>query len=108
MMLSLYRGLVDILTDQCEKLNSEFIKHIRKFNDGETADNNFGVKGFWNLLLEVVYILYVKLFVATGIVLTISLAITFFPLHALRVAFMNIMNHRAEPFPTEYNEPKEK
>lgn len=107
-MLSLYRGLVDILTDQCEKLNSEFIKHIRKFNDGETQDNNFGVKGFWNLLLEIVYILYVKLFVGLGIILTISLAIVFFPLHAFRVAVTNIISHRAEPFPVEYNEPKEK
>lgn len=107
-MLNLYRGIVDILTDQCEKLNSEFIKHIRKFNNGETQNNNFGVKGFWNLLLEIVYILYVKLFVGLGIILTISLAIVFFPLHAFRVAVTNIISHRAEPFPVEYNEPKEK
>ena len=108
MMLRLYRGLVDILTDQCEKLNSEFIKHIRIFNDGETDTNNFGVKGFWNLLLEITYILYVKLFVALGIILTISLAIVFFPLHALRMAITNVLSHRAEPFPIDYQEPKEK
>lgn len=105
-MLSLYRGLVDILTDQCERLNSEFIKHIRTFNTGETETNNFGVKGFWNLLLEIVYVLYVKLFVAIGIILTVSLAIVFFPLHALHMTIVNILSHRAEPFPIEYNEPK--
>ena len=106
-MLKLYRGIVDILTDQCEKLNNEFIKHIRKFNTGDTDTNNFGVKGFWNLLLEVVYVLYVKVFVGLGIILTVALAIVFFPLHAFRVAVTNIMNHRAEPFP-EFIEPTDK
>jgi hypothetical protein len=108
MMLKLYRGLVDILAAKCEGMSDSFSKHIRTFNDGETRSNNFGVKGFWNLLLEVVYILYVKLFVAVGIILTVTLAVAFFPLHALHMTIINIMNHRAEPFPIEYNEPKEK
>ena len=107
-MLKLYRGLVDILTARCEGLNDAFSKHIRTFNDGETNDNNFGVKGFWNLILEIIYILYVKIFVAIGIVLTVSLAVVFFPLHAFRVAITNILNHRATPFEQDYIEPTEK
>jgi hypothetical protein len=106
-MLKLYRGLIDILTERCEGLNNAFSNHIREFNDGETHDNNFGVKGFWNLLLEITYVMYVKMFVALGIVLTVSLAIIFFPLHALRMALFNIVNHRATPFPMEYIEPVE-
>jgi hypothetical protein len=102
-MLKLYRGLVDILTARCEGLNAAFSKHIRGFNDGETQENNFGVKGFWNLLLEVVFVLYVKLFAGLGIVLTIGLAVLFFPLHAMMIAIHNILNHRAEPF--EQHEP---
>ena len=72
-MLKLYRGLIDILTERCEGLNNAFSNHIREFNDGETNDNNFGVKGFWNLLLEIVYVMYVKLFVAFGVLLTVGL-----------------------------------
>ena len=108
MMLKLYRGLVDILAAKCESMSESFSKHIRTFNDGETETNNFGVKGFWNLLLEVVFVLYVKLFVALGIILTISLAVVFFPLYALYMAMINIMSHRADTFPIEYNEPREK
>ena len=108
MMLKLYRGLVDILAAKCEGMSDSFSKHIRTFNNGETDTNNFGVKGFWNLLLEVIFVLYVKLFVAIGIILTVSLAVIFFPLHALHMAVMNVLNHRAEPFNIDYNEPKEK
>jgi hypothetical protein len=106
-MLKLYRGLVEILTKQCEKLNSEFINHIRKFNDGE-GENNFGVKGFWNLLLEIVFVLFVKLFIASGVLMTLIMAIIFFPLHALKTSITNILNHRAEFVPEEinYQEPK--
>ena len=108
MMLKLYRGLVDILAAKCESMSESFSKHIRTFNDGETETNNFGVKGFWNLLLEVVFVLYVKLFVALGIILTISLAVVFFPLYALYMAMINIMSHRVDTYPIEYTEPKEK
>jgi hypothetical protein len=49
--------------------------------------------------------MYVKLFVAVGVVLTITLAIIFFPLYAMSVAINNIMTHRATPFEPEYVEP---
>jgi uncharacterized membrane protein len=105
-MLKLYRGLVDILTARCEALNDAFSKHIRTFNNGETVNNNFGVKGFWNLLLEITYVMYVKLFVAIGIVLTVVLAIIFFPLYAVTMAISNILNHKAVPFEEhQYIEP---
>lgn len=103
-MLKLYRGIVDILTARCEGLNDAFAKHIRAFNNGETDENNFGVKGFWNLLLEIVFVMYVKMFAALGIVLTVALALVFFPLHAIRIAILNMINHRADPFPVDYVE----
>jgi hypothetical protein len=105
MMLKLYRGIVDILTARCEGLNDAFAKHIRCFNNGDPHDNNFGVKGFWNLLLEIVFVMYVKLFAALGIVLTVVLAVIFFPLYALSTATSNVLNHRATPFEPEYVEP---
>lgn len=91
MMIKLYRGLVDILTSQCESLNKEFITHIRTFNEGGD-EQSFGTAGFWNLLLEVVYILYVKTFVGVGILMTIGLAVIFFPLYALWNSVTNAFN----------------
>ena len=88
MMIKLYRGLIDILTSQCESLNKEFITHIRTFNGGGD-EQSFGSAGFWNLLLEIVYILYVKSFVAFGILMTVGLAIVFFPLYALCTAIVS-------------------
>lgn len=85
MMISLYRGLVDILITQTEMLNKQFVKHIRTFNEGDPTEN-FGTAGFWNLLLEVTYIFYVKIFVALGIGITLALAVVFFPLYAFRKA----------------------
>jgi hypothetical protein len=106
-MLKLYRGLIDILTARCEGLNDAFAKHIRAFNTGETETNNFGVTGFWNLLLEIIYVMYVKIFVGLGIVLTVALAVVFFPLYAMTIAVSNILNHRAQPFveETQFIEP---
>lgn len=105
-MLKLYRGLVDILTTRCEALNDAFAKHIRAFNTGDTDSNNFGVAGFWNLLLEIVFVMYVKIFAALGIMLTVILAIVFFPLYAISMAISNILNHRAPPFEDVYEEKK--
>jgi len=45
MMISLYRGLVDILITQTEVLNKQFVKHIRTFNEGDPTEN-FGTAGF--------------------------------------------------------------
>ena len=78
-------------------MDQQFTEHIR----GECEcddDNTFGVKGFWNLLLEVIVILFVKMFVAFGVLLATSLAIVFFPLYALKTSISNILNHRAAAF----------
>lgn len=85
-MLELYRGIVDILICKSETLTSAFTKHIRTFNKGD-AEQNYGTTGFWNLLLEVTCLLYVKLFVGIGMLMTIIIAICFFPLYAMTRAF---------------------
>ena len=108
MMIKLYRGLVDILTSQCESLNKEFITHIRTFNGGD--EQAFGAGGFWNLLLEVVYIVYVKSFVGIGILMTVGMAIIFFPLYALwssiTTAFNFNMRFHQREVNQEFVEPK--
>lgn len=103
MMIKLYRGLVDILTSQCESLNKEFITHIRTFNEGGD-EQSFGTAGFWNLLLEVVYILYVKTFVGVGILMTIGLAVIFFPLYALWSSITNAFNFNMRFHQQEVNQ----
>lgn len=105
-MLKLYRGIVDILICRSEGLNGAFAKHIREFNEGD-EEQNYGTTGFWNLLLEVTYLLYVKLFVGLGLLITISLAICFFPLYAMTRAFSGSLHAiKYENRPIEYNEPK--
>jgi len=103
MMIKLYRGLVDILTSQCESLNKEFITHIRTFNEGDD-EQAFGAGGFWNLLLEVVYIVYVKSFVGIGILMTVGLAIIFFPLYALWSSITSAFNFNMRFHQQEVNQ----
>lgn len=106
-MISLYRGLVDILITQTEVLNKQFVKHIRTFNDGDPTEN-FGTAGFWNLMLEVTYIFYVKAFVAIGIGITLGLAVVFFPLYALRKSISGAFSGAMPRFEQSitYEEPK--
>lgn len=104
-MIKLYRGLVDILIVNSRTMDQEFTEHIRDCES--TGENDFGVKGFWNLLLEVVILLFVKLFVSFGVLLVTALAIVFFPLYALKTSISNVLNHRASSFvDPEYVEPK--
>lgn len=103
-MIKLYRGLIDILIFNSRTMDEQFTKHIREGCQGD-SDNDFGVKGFWNFLLEVTMVLFVKFFIAFGVCLTVSLAIIFFPLYAIKTSIMNIINHRAPPFEPEFVEP---
>ena len=103
-MLQLYRGLIDILIYQSRGMDEQFMQHIRSFNEGDSNPENFGVSGFWNFLLEIICVMFVRAFLVIGTTLFVCLAIIFFPLYAIRMAVMNIMNHRAEPFPIETEE----
>jgi hypothetical protein len=85
-MLKLYRGIVDILTERSEGLTLAFRNHIREFNSGNSEEKE-AATGFWNLLLEITYILYVKSFVVVGLFITTILALVFFPLNILYKAF---------------------
>jgi hypothetical protein len=106
-MLKLYRGIIDILICKSETLTSAFSEHIRAFNEG-SDDQNYGTTGFWNLLLEVTYQLYVKTFVGIGLLMTITLAVCFFPLYAMTRAFGGSfqMIRQYEQPPQTFIEPK--
>ena len=108
-MINLYRGLIDILIYSSRQMDEMFTTHIRGENgNGEDNSGDFGVSGFWNFLLEVVCLLFVKTFIIVGTILMVSLAIMFFPLYAIMTSILNIINHRAIPFEDnrDYVEPK--
>lgn len=100
-MLQLYRGLIDILIYQARGMDEQFTNHIRSFNSGDENPENFGVSGFWNFLLEIICVMFVRAFLVVGTVLFVGLALVFFPLYAIRSGIMSIINHRAEPFVVE-------
>jgi hypothetical protein len=82
-MLELYRGLVDIIVSNCRVLEADLIQHIRRDVTAKTiAPNTFGVCGFWNLMLEIIFVMFAKITFVLGITLTSVLAILFFPLNA--------------------------
>jgi hypothetical protein len=85
-------------------MDEMFTSHIRGVNPDDGGD--FGVNGFWNLLLEVTFLLFIKLFIICGVLLTVTLAVVFFPLYALKQSVLNILNYRAIPFEEPKEDPK--
>ena len=102
-MIKLYRGLIDILIFNSRQMDEMFTKHVRQDVPNNTGD--FGVNGFWNLLLEVTFLIFTKMFIACGVLLTVALALVFFPLYALRVSVRNVLTHQATPHIIDYQEP---
>jgi nitrogen fixation/metabolism regulation signal transduction histidine kinase len=97
-MIKLYRGLNDILVYTGQEFKDKFIKHIRSFNAGESK-YSLGSAGYWNFILEFIFIIFIKFFVAIGVILTVIMAIIFFPLNALKEFFSQYFNI----FKNEYN-----
>jgi len=91
-MINLYRGIIDIFTKQARALEDKMTGHIRGTFDYNPEDNAYGSAGFWNLQAEICFILFVKVFVVIGIVLAILLATLFFPLNAVKTAFMKMFS----------------
>lgn len=94
-MLHLYRGLIDILNARASALNEDFKQHIqthRQYHerDVENHVNSYGTDGYWNLILEIIFLIYIKFVHVVGIVLIATLAIVFFPLSGLLAIFENM------------------
>ena len=84
-MTELYRGLLTILATSLNDLMTKFRTHIRSFNDIESkrgTEYDFGVMGFWNLMLEIVINFYVITAKFFGIVMISMLALCFYPGYA--------------------------
>ena len=90
-MINLYRGISDRFTSNIRQLEDDFKELIRGSYTENPDDNAYGSAGFWNFLLEIVLTLFVKSFIIIAVLLTVSLAIVFFPLNAVLNAFMYVM-----------------
>jgi hypothetical protein len=89
-MIDLYRGILNKFNSNVDKLEDELIKLVRASFVENPEDNAYGSAGFWNLLLEVCLTLFIKMFIILATLLTVSLAIVFFPLNAVKVSFMTL------------------
>lgn len=103
MMLKLYRGLVDIFIKQSLVQEQEFVKHVRSDVPAVIDEGTIGVRGFWNLMLEIVFVIFTKTVFLLGLIIVGILAIIFFPLFAVKEGIIMLINHRAafEPMPIE-------
>ena len=107
-MINLYRGILNKFNSNVDRLEDELVELVRDSFVINPDDNAFGSAGFWNLLLEVCLTLFSKLFIILATILTVSLAIVFFPLNAVKVAFVNMFNSIHTPrFVTEEEMKKE-
>lgn len=106
MLLKLYRGLVDIFIKQSLVQEQEFVKHIRSEVPALAEDGTVGTKGFWNLMLEIIFVLYTKTVFLIGLVIVCVLAVLSFPLYGVWQGIIMMINHRATFEPVAVEEPK--
>ena len=95
MMLKLYRGLVDIFIKQSLVQENEFVKHVRSDVPPIIEDGTLGTRGFWNLMLEIIFVLFTKVVFLCGLIVVFFLAIFSFPLYGIWQGVMMMINHRA-------------
>ena len=95
MMLRLYRGLVDIFIKQSLVQEQEFVNHVRSEVPGIVEEHTIGVRGFWNLMLEIVFVIFTKTVFLLGLITVAVLAVLSFPLYALKEGVIMMVNHRA-------------
>jgi len=105
MMLKLYRGLVDIFIKQSLVQEQEFVKHVRSDTPAVAEEGTIGTRGFWNLMLEIVFVLFTKTVFLFGLVVVCALAMISFPLYGIWQGVMMMINHRASFEPEMIEEP---
>jgi len=90
-MIELYRGILDRYTSNIRKMEDDFKDLVRESYASDPSNTMHGASGFWNFLLEITLTLFVKSFIILSVLLTVALAIVFFPLNAVLNAFMYVM-----------------
>jgi len=79
-MTELYRGLLEILVkmgiQQIESLRIHIQSHNSGYSDSQV---DFGVTGFWNYMLEIIFTLFSIFFLFIFVLLTATLAVVSYP-----------------------------
>ena len=104
-MLKLYRGLVDIFIKQSLVQEQEFVKHVRSDTPAVAEEGTIGTRGFWNLMLEIVFVLFTKIVFLFGLIIVCALAMVSFPLYGVWQGIVMMINHRATFEPVMLEEP---
>ena len=88
-MAKLYRGSLDILRTKHEILSNSLIGHVRSFDrDAEEKDYAYVESmGFWRMLVELIFQVYVQISLCVGILLVVLLVVFAWPIRFLIEAF---------------------
>lgn len=94
-MIKLYRGIVDILVTQSRDMGVQVSKHIRgNLTNKNVEESETGSTGIWNMLLEIIFLVFGQLIFLVGLFIVASFTIVFFPMQAVWSGFMNMTNFR--------------
>jgi hypothetical protein len=84
MTARLYRGLLDILKTKNEHLSTALVAHIRSFDRGEESEFSYTeMMGFWRMLMELIFNVYVQTVHFVGVLLVATLVVVAWPLRCL-------------------------
>lgn len=84
MTARLYRGLLDILKTKNEHLSTALVTHIRSFDRGEESEFSYTeMMGFWRMIMELIFNVYVQTIHFVGVTLVATLVIVAWPLRCL-------------------------
>ena len=88
-MAKLYRGSLDILRTKHEALSTSLIGHVRSFDrTAEEKDYPYiESMGFWRMLVELIFQVYVQISLCVGILLVVLLVIFAWPIRFIIEAF---------------------
>lgn len=88
-MAKLYRGSLDILRTKHETLSNSLIGHVRSFDtDAEEKDYPYVESmGFWRMLVELIFQVYVQVSLCVGLLLVVLLVIFAWPIRFMVEAF---------------------
>ena len=116
MTARLYRGLLDILKTKNEQLSTALVAHIRSFDRGEESEFSYTeMMGFWRMIMELIFNVYVQTVHFVGVLLVGTLVIVAWPLRCLIELFTgswfgkNYQHHdepMQEPMLDKTEEPK--
>lgn len=94
-MTELFRGILDILNANIIRLGASIKSHIRKTNPTPNKDEDedwasYKIAGFWNLMLELVFNVYIIFMLFTGVILTWVMALIGYPFRLIYGIFANM------------------